>query len=160
MSMVITPALAVKFDSNHADLFRSPRHFAAGIDMHPEDHFTKRTPVRVVMEARLYSPVAIGAALAWLASRGTIRACPIIDVSDYDVIDAAYRGTAVGTVVPKPLPAASTPFTPAPVDAYEPSAEDQAEAAAMFNAMLARPAQARRMGLVPSAVAAQIRRNA
>ena len=58
----------------------------------PESSFWTRSlpwvvDVRSALRSEAYTPVAIGAALAWVESRGKIDGCPVIEVQDWPIVN-------------------------------------------------------------------------
>jgi len=167
----VNPTRPVRLVFDSAELgteIQTPRPFGAGIDADPFAPAPK-SPVRRLMESLGYPYVNVAAAECWLESRGTVAGCPVVRFKHWKVIDAAHTPpVAVVTDPPKPPtgdlakpssePAETFP-TPCPWGTFFPTEDDAAYAWVAFDSPLSDPGQARRMGLVGTAVREQVRRN-
>ena len=78
----------------------------------PESSFWTRSLPWVVdvtsaLRSEAYTPVAIGAALAWVESRGKIDGCPVIEVQDWPIVNdiLVSRGVIKTAAAPAKLAA-------------------------------------------------------
>jgi hypothetical protein len=94
----------VKFDSRHPASYRGTRRrpFAAGIDPDARTWFSPPpSPVARLMRHLRYPPCNVEAAEAWIAERGTVAGCPVVEPWHVEAIDAA-AGVAPAPAPPSP----------------------------------------------------------
>lgn len=112
--------------SSSARVKSTRRPFAAGL-VAPA-RYPWEAEIRDLLRSKGVGPLNVDAAVRWIAHRGTIALCPVVDRRDWPAVDAIVNGADAPVVEPTPEPApAPAPEAPTRKPApFQPSEADRA----------------------------------